>query len=216
MRTIVIARKSLDGSVASNALKHGTGTLNVGGCRIGKGRWPANIIVKYKPGCKVVGTRTVKSGTAVRRRSGGKTIFSETSKPPMDDMTYGGPDGESVNVWSCAEGCPAGSFGESSRFFKQVEVTNMSYAKTNTALRRLHSELDLESQDGVIDALDDLLRASGKERLCAKLSVLRQDAETIEELENEIVAQDEEIDKERKTVRELRQKLEQHKAKKDD
>jgi site-specific DNA-methyltransferase (adenine-specific) len=32
---IVLARKPLDGTVAANVLKHGTGALNIGGCRIG-------------------------------------------------------------------------------------------------------------------------------------------------------------------------------------
>lgn len=43
---IVVARKPLIGTVAANVLVHGTGALNVDGCRIGEsgGRWPANLI----------------------------------------------------------------------------------------------------------------------------------------------------------------------------
>ena len=46
---IIIARKPLsEGSVAANVLKHGTGGLNIDGCRVtgadGSERWPANII----------------------------------------------------------------------------------------------------------------------------------------------------------------------------
>ena len=71
---IIVARKPLDGTVAANVLKHGTGAINVDGCRVegakpetvrgaggkngrycpisaqgrifddGKGRWPANLI----------------------------------------------------------------------------------------------------------------------------------------------------------------------------
>lgn len=46
---IIIARKPLsEGSVAANVLKHGTGGLNIDGCRVaaadGTERWPANII----------------------------------------------------------------------------------------------------------------------------------------------------------------------------
>ena len=46
---IIIARKPLsEGSVAKNVLKHGTGGLNIDGCRVtgadGTERWPANII----------------------------------------------------------------------------------------------------------------------------------------------------------------------------
>lgn len=70
---IIVARKPLDGTVAENALRHGTGAINVDGCRVGteggttrgdgpshpgtsfdcgnfgvvstgSGRWPANLI----------------------------------------------------------------------------------------------------------------------------------------------------------------------------
>jgi DNA modification methylase len=43
---IVVARKPLIGTVAANVLQHGTGALNIDGCRIGDppGRWPANVI----------------------------------------------------------------------------------------------------------------------------------------------------------------------------
>ncbi|HWU21402.1 MAG TPA: DNA methyltransferase [Nocardioides sp.] len=41
---IVVARKPLVGSVAANVLAHGTGALNIDGCRVG-GRWPANAVL---------------------------------------------------------------------------------------------------------------------------------------------------------------------------
>ena len=50
MEPIVVARKPLIGTVAANVLKHGTGALNIDGCRIPcdvsqkAGRWPANVI----------------------------------------------------------------------------------------------------------------------------------------------------------------------------
>ncbi len=40
---IVLARKPLDGTVARNALVHGTGCLHVDACRTPEGRWPANL-----------------------------------------------------------------------------------------------------------------------------------------------------------------------------
>ena len=42
----MLARKTLVGTVAANVLEHGTGAINVDGCRIGdaSGRWPANVI----------------------------------------------------------------------------------------------------------------------------------------------------------------------------
>lgn len=52
---IVLARKPLIGTVAANVLEHGTGGINVDGCRVpyapdkkqavsAKGRWPANVV----------------------------------------------------------------------------------------------------------------------------------------------------------------------------
>ena len=43
MEPITVARKPLCGTVAENVLRHGTGGINVDGCRVGE-RWPANLI----------------------------------------------------------------------------------------------------------------------------------------------------------------------------
>jgi len=42
---ILMARKPLDGTVAANVLKHGTGAINVDACRVEGGRWPSNLIL---------------------------------------------------------------------------------------------------------------------------------------------------------------------------
>ena len=39
-----LLRKPLQGIVAGNVLEHGTGALNIDGCRVSTGRWPANVI----------------------------------------------------------------------------------------------------------------------------------------------------------------------------
>lgn len=44
LEPICLARKPLIGTVAANVLAHGTGALNIDGCRIETGRWPANLI----------------------------------------------------------------------------------------------------------------------------------------------------------------------------
>lgn len=48
LEPITVARKPLVGTVASNVLEHGTGALNIDGCRVPavgeEGRWPANLI----------------------------------------------------------------------------------------------------------------------------------------------------------------------------
>jgi len=46
LEPITVARKPLSGTVAANVLEHGTGAMNIDGCRIGdeSGRFPANLI----------------------------------------------------------------------------------------------------------------------------------------------------------------------------
>jgi len=49
LEPITVARKPLIGTVAENVLEHGTGAINVDGCRVpgalqNSGRWPANLI----------------------------------------------------------------------------------------------------------------------------------------------------------------------------
>ncbi len=58
---IVLARKPFPGTVAGNVLEHGTGGINVDGCRAETaGRWPANVLLgcacegpTHDPGCAV-------------------------------------------------------------------------------------------------------------------------------------------------------------------
>jgi site-specific DNA-methyltransferase (adenine-specific) len=48
---VVVARKPLEGTVAANVLKHGTGAMNIDGGRVEGGRWPANVILSHDPDC---------------------------------------------------------------------------------------------------------------------------------------------------------------------
>lgn len=43
---VIVARKPLDGTVAANVTRYGTGAINIDGCRVGDatGRWPANVM----------------------------------------------------------------------------------------------------------------------------------------------------------------------------
>ena len=42
---IVVARKPLAGTVVATVLEHGTGALNIDGCRVEAGRWPTNVVL---------------------------------------------------------------------------------------------------------------------------------------------------------------------------
>lgn len=79
------------------------------------GRWPTNVMLAHRPGCRVIGTRKVPSGTAHRENSGGRTIFSETEKKTMPNMTYADEDGmETVPQWACEADCPVASLDRQS------------------------------------------------------------------------------------------------------
>ena len=43
LEPITVARKPMSSTVAANVLAHGTGALNIDGCRVGE-RWPANLL----------------------------------------------------------------------------------------------------------------------------------------------------------------------------
>ncbi len=74
------------------------------------GRWPANLVLSHAPGCEQIGTRKVRTGTAVKRnRAGNPQGDSSWQLPgaPQDDATYADADGtETVPAFRCAPGCP--------------------------------------------------------------------------------------------------------------
>ncbi len=129
MSAITLARKPLsETSVAANALRWGTGGVNIDGCRIGGtvrqvtqgvtqtptsykvhtslqtsqpsplGRWPANLVLQHKHGCTIIGYRTL----------------PEQVQTPEDEVELEGP--EEVPVWECIPGCPVADLDEQSGF----------------------------------------------------------------------------------------------------
>ena len=113
---VVVARKPLQGTVASNVLAHGTGALNVDGCRVGAGL--------FVPG----GGANLPSGGIMGRKNSGKpSTAGHTSgrwpanvvlgHTPDCDVIYEGR-GEIRLEGPCAPGCPVAELdrqsGESS------------------------------------------------------------------------------------------------------
>lgn len=150
--TITVARKPLIGTVAKNALKWGTGGLNIDESRIagsvpstvqgqsvstglvygadqrnlrlfqpsGEGRWPPNVLLIHKAGCRCVGTKQVVgiTGTAAGKMAGQNTevygVFAGSER--AGEVTgYAGEDGlETVEAWECVEGCPVAELDQQS------------------------------------------------------------------------------------------------------
>lgn len=96
---ILVARRPTEGTVAENVLKHGTGALNLGGCRIGsaavtintfddgekpfgdgaghpyhsrtsRGRWPTNLVFSHHEDCVCVGSARVAAPSGKGGREG--------------------------------------------------------------------------------------------------------------------------------------------------
>jgi hypothetical protein len=121
---IVVARKPLAGTVAGNVLAHGTGALNVDGCRIGAGRgqqsvnaagrWPANVVLSHADGCELVGYREVASDGHHPARRGASGYGRHGHHPESSGGGLRGHEGleerhargEVVEAWECIEGCP--------------------------------------------------------------------------------------------------------------
>lgn len=126
---IVVARKPLIGTVAQNVLEHGTGALNIDGCRVGsadgfgggakgtsgfaagyegdgfvastQGRWPANVIHDGSDEV-LAGFPDTKTGIAKRGNSGGNNFGSDTPKPPLEDIGYA-DSGSAARFFYCAK-----------------------------------------------------------------------------------------------------------------
>lgn len=103
----ILVRKPLtEATVAANVLKHGTGALNIDGCRIGleptlrasganndgeswrmgvrphvngseAGRWPANLVLSHSEDCRPVGTQRVRSQNPEYRDADGSSRASD-------------------------------------------------------------------------------------------------------------------------------------------
>lgn len=89
-----------------------------GAIEVPDGRWPPNVMLSHTPDCVRVGTRKVRTGTAVKRH--GVTaghIFGAIGEHPegTPDATYADADGkEEIEDWACAPGCPVAMLDEQS------------------------------------------------------------------------------------------------------
>jgi DNA modification methylase len=143
LEPIVVARKPIEGTVANNVLKWGTGGLNIDGSRIGAdmitttngkgfagsfdggtndnggnshtGRWPANIILSHTELCNPTG-QTLKNKTSAGKRTA--TFGTQDTQSGGDGS--GGWSGYEyeTEVYECVEGCPVKLLDEQSGITK--------------------------------------------------------------------------------------------------
>ena len=73
------------------------------------GRWPANVILSHSAECEEIGTRTVRTGEAVKVNgvtSQGVTGWGK-AEPGTPNVTHADDDGmETIAAYRCAPGCP--------------------------------------------------------------------------------------------------------------
>lgn len=88
------------------------------------GRWPANLVLTHAEGCRQVGTRTVRTGTAGPKSGGigAATVYSpsRTNEAGISEpQSYANADGsEQVEAWECVEGCPVAELDRQSGVLK--------------------------------------------------------------------------------------------------
>jgi site-specific DNA-methyltransferase (adenine-specific) len=126
---LVVTRKPLDGTVANNVLKHGTGALNIDGARVGTGD-------------NLNGGAYAKEGTARHdgdenwrfKRDGGAGEYVQPSGRFPANLALVHDEGcervgaETVDEWQCTDTCAVAelsrqSTGTAARFFYQGKAT---------------------------------------------------------------------------------------------
>jgi hypothetical protein len=72
------------------------------------GRWPTNCVLTHTPNCVEVGTRKVKTGTAVKGNlRPGDTVWGQAgSRTPQADQSYAADGLETIPAYECGAGCP--------------------------------------------------------------------------------------------------------------
>lgn len=116
---IILARKPLDGTVAENVLKHGTGALNIDASRImtegqerdaetpQSARWPANLIHDGSDAV-MAGFPSVKTGVCPAHASGTNKIYGDFSKRKHHGSAMnGGDSGSAARFFYCAKASKA-------------------------------------------------------------------------------------------------------------
>lgn len=118
---IVVTRKPLDGTVASNVLTHGTGALNINAARLGttdaQGRFPSSIALIHDETCTQAGTTRVKGNRTDTRPNGdgGRKDKSQWRFRPTGATKRGFSDEdglETTDVWNCTPTCAVRILGE--------------------------------------------------------------------------------------------------------
>jgi len=82
------------------------------------GRFPANIMLIHNSDCEKIGTKKVKSGTAInenRSRKKKKQVYGDYNNMNGKNIGYVNKDGkETIDNWKCQKDCPISKLDEQS------------------------------------------------------------------------------------------------------
>jgi len=121
------------------------------GCVSGSdsGRWPANLVLQHKPGCRKAGTKQVK-GITGGPTSGDNAFGQDAGWNRHENRATAisrpvGPDGtETVEAWDCEPGCPVadldGQTGERPSTWTHSRDHRRSDAKPESKFRPVQGE----------------------------------------------------------------------------
>jgi len=155
---IVVARKPLAGTVAANVLAHGTGALNVDGCRIGTTveTWPSSRSYSaremYRPGSmKASDAETQPTGDAPSGRWPANVVLDEHTAALVDQQSgvstsgAAGLKGSSgfADGYSGEYSVPYGDTGGASRFFYAAKAPSEERPTGNGTAHPTVKPLDL-------------------------------------------------------------------------
>ena len=113
------------------------------------GRWPANLVLQHKPGCRKAGTKQVK-GITGGPTSGDNAFGQDAGWNRHENRATAisrpvGPDGtETVEAWDCEPGCPVadldGQTGERPSTWTHSRDHRRSDAKPESKFRPVQGE----------------------------------------------------------------------------
>lgn len=129
MEPICVARKPIDGTVAANVLKHGTGALNIDGCRIeGDKRWPAS---------ESNFNGWTKSGESVPTEPRGSGRWpANIIHDGSDEVVSAFPDSGTGSTGSTAGSGASGIYGD---FERKTRGESIGFADSGSAARFFYS-----------------------------------------------------------------------------
>jgi site-specific DNA-methyltransferase (adenine-specific) len=120
---IVVARKPLPGTVAATVLEHGTGALNIDGCRVAY-RWPSNVLLTHVAAVDEYGRPVGDAcaggcvlGCPVAELDGQSVPTTSGTLAPHHRRTTAGGNGETHGAMAGALGESYGDTGAASKFF---------------------------------------------------------------------------------------------------